>query len=378
MDGKRMSRVVTVSVGLVALLSAVAPAAPPWEKLLVTSRVEADPNKNYSLTEENGPWMIMVQSFSGEGAEQQAKQLVLELRKRYKLAAYVHPMRFEFGQTNGLGVDRFGGPMRMKYQRGAEAHEIGVLVGNFSAVDDPDAQEALKRIKYMRPDTLEFEEGKKINASLAGLRYLQKQFLAATSEKRKRGPMGHAFITTNPTLPKEFFAAKGLDPFVVKMNDKAEFSLLKCPGKYTVQVAHFTGRVILDQKEIRAVTSGKPMESKLAEAADKAHRMTVALRRKGYEAYEFHDRAASIVTVGSFEQVGTPRQDGRTELDPKIFTLMKTFGGDSVTLPGQANPTMQPKTISDGGQMIAFDIQPIPVEVPKQSISAAFNRTVSR
>jgi len=378
MGGKGMSRLVAVWIGVAALLPAVAEAAPPWEKLLSVNRVEADPNKNYTLTEEDGPWMIMVQSFSGDGAEAQAKQLVLELRKRYKLAAYVHPMRFEFGQTSGLGVDRYGGPVRMKYQRGAEAHEIGVLVGNFSTVDDPEAQEALKRIKYMRPDTLEPEEGKKINASLAGWRYLQKQFLSATSEKRKRGPMGHAFITTNPLLPKEFFANRGLDPFVVKMNDKAEFSLLKCPGKYTVQVAHFTGRVILDQKEIRAVASGKPMDSKLAEAADKAHRMTVALRHKGYEAYEFHDRAASIVTVGSFDQVGTPRQDGRTELDPKVFTLMKTFGADQVTLPGQTAPSMQPKTITDAGQSIPFDIQPIPVEVPKQSISGAYSRTASR
>jgi hypothetical protein len=180
-------------------------------------------------------------------------------------------------------------------------------------------------------------------------------------------------------LPKEYFSAKGLDPFVVKMNEKVEFSLLKCPGKYTVQVAHFTGRVILDQKEIRAVSSGtKNMESRLAEAADKAHRMTVALRRKGYEAYEFHDRAASIVTVGSFNQVGATRPDGRIDLDPKVFTLMQTFGGDQVSLPGQPNGSMQPKTISEGGRTIPFDIQPIPVEVPKQSLSAAFNRTASR
>lgn len=378
MDGKWMSRLVAVGIGTVALGAAVAMAAPPWERLLASSRVEADPNKTYTLTEENGPWMIMVQSFSGEGAEEQAKQLVFELRKRYKLPSYMHPMRFAFGETNGRGVDRFGGPQRMKYQRGEQAQEIGVLVGNYHAVDDPDAQEALKRIKYMRPETLELGEGKKTNSSLAALRYIQKQWLAPSNEKRKRGPMGHAFVTTNPLLPKEYFTAKGLEPFVVKMNDKVEFSLLKCPGKYTVQVAHFTGRVILDQKEIRAVSSGKPMESRLAEAADKAHRMTVALRRKGYEAYEFHDRAASIVTVGSFSQVGTPRQDGKTELDPKIFTLMQTFGGDQVSLPGQPSGSMQPKTITEGGMTIPFDIQPIPVEVPKQSLSAAFNRTASR
>ena len=39
----------------------------------------------------------------------------------------------------------------------------------------------------------------------------------------------------------------------------------------------------------------------------KAHKMTVALRAKGYEAYEFHDRYASIVTVGSYDRPDDPR-----------------------------------------------------------------------
>lgn len=378
MDGKRMSRLLAVALLAAVALPAVVAAAPPWEKLLATSRVDADPNKTYTISEENGPWMIMAQSFSGDGAEDQARQLVLELRKRYKLPAYMHQMRFEFGQTQGLGVDRYGGPVKMRYQRGDEAQEIAVLVGNYPSVDDPEAQEALKRIKFMRPETLELREGKKINATLAGLRYFQKQFLAANSDKRSKGPMGHAFVTTNPLLPHEFFTNKGVDPFVVKMNEKVEFSLLKCPGKYTVQVAHFTGRVIIDQKEIRAVSTGKTFSSKLAEAADKAHRMTVALREKGYEAYEFHDRAASIVCVGSFEQVGAPRADGRIEIDPRIHTIMQTFGAEQVVLPGQTGGSMQPRTLRDGSGSIPFDIQPIPVQVPRISISAAYNRTASR
>ena len=70
------------------------------------------------------------------------------------------------------------------------------------------------------------------------------------------------------------------------------------------------------------------MKSTLAEAADKAHRLAKALRMKGYEAYEFHDRYASIVTVGSFNSVGTPRPDGRMEINAEIAAVMKTFGTD--------------------------------------------------
>ena len=55
--------------------------------------------------------------------------------------------------------------------------------------------------------------------------------------------MGHAFITTNPLLPADYYAPrKGIDELVLRMNKGVTHSLLDCPGKYTVQVAHFMGR----------------------------------------------------------------------------------------------------------------------------------------
>ncbi len=99
---------------------------------------------------------------------------------------------------------------------------------------------------------------------------------------------------------------------MIEMNKNVPHSLLDCPGKYSVQVATFKGQVIIKQNEIEAIESGKKqLSSDLADAAMKAHQLTEALRMKGYEAYEFHDRYASIVTVGSFDSVGTPRADGR-------------------------------------------------------------------
>ena len=44
-------------VGIATWLSTPAAAA-PWDKLLTFERVEADPNKTYTLTE-NGPWVIL-------------------------------------------------------------------------------------------------------------------------------------------------------------------------------------------------------------------------------------------------------------------------------------------------------------------------------
>jgi hypothetical protein len=356
-------------------LTTVGRAAPPLLNMFSTSRVDADPDKQYKLTEQNGPWMIMAHSLSGEGAEDQARELVLELRKKYKLPAFMHRMKFEFGEAYGQGVDRFGGALKMRYQRGAEREEFAVLVGNYARVDHPDAQKTLKEIKLMQPDCLKPAEGKKINSSLGALRTMQKMVLPDGSDKKKKGPMGNAFVTANPMLPPDYFNQKGPDEFILKLNDGVQYSLLDCPGKYSVQVAQFTGKVVINQKDIAAISHGqKSMESRLADAAEQAHRLTMALRKKGYEAYEFHDRSASIVTVGSFNEVGTPRADGKTEIHPKIHTIMKTFGAEATTLPGQPAGAMQPKTISDDKGVLALDVQPIPVQVPKRSFSATLAR----
>ena len=128
------------------------------------------------------------------------------------------------------------------------------------------------------------------------------------------------------------------------------------------------GEVVIKQDEIREIESGsRKMDSSLAEAADKAHRLAKALRMKGYQAYEFHNRRASIVTVGSFNSVGTPRPDGQIEINPQIHRIMKTFGAEPTALPGQTTPVTPLKSLVG----IPFDILPIPVQVPKRSISAA-------
>jgi len=365
MNGKWMSRTLVLGA-ILAVWCSPSGAAPPWERLLTFNRPEADPDRQYKLTEDNGPWMIMACSFSGEGAEEQAQRLAYELRKRYKLPTYAHRMRFDFGETYGRGIDQFGAPLRMQYRRGSELQEVAVLVGNYASVDDPNAQRTLQKLKHTTPKCLDVEESQVTHQSLAGWRWNQKKFQELIgSEKRKKGPMGHAFITTNPLIPKEHFAAKGLDKMVLDMNKGVKHSLLDCPGKYTVQVATFKGSVFIEQDEIQAIENGKPVKSKLAEAALKAHKLTEALRINGWEAYEFHDRYASIVTVGSFDSVGAPRADGRTEINPKIHAIMRTFGAQQATIPGKQGAVPTVKSFVG----IPFDIQPIPVLAPKRSIS---------
>ena len=124
--------------------------AAPWDELLTRNRVEADPDKPYTLTEEHGPWMIMACSFSGQRAGEQARELVLELRKRYKLEAYTYRRTFDLGKdVYGRGVNRFGEPPKMQYRRGSEVDEVAVLVGNYRSVDDSEAQETLQNCNQL-------------------------------------------------------------------------------------------------------------------------------------------------------------------------------------------------------------------------------------
>jgi hypothetical protein len=149
---------------------------------------------------------------------------------------------------------------------------------------------------------------------------------------------------------------------------------LDCPGKYTVQVATFRGRAIIDQQDIAAIENGhKKMESQLVEAAEKAHKLTQALRQKGYEAYEFHDRYASIVTVGNFDWVTRQQPNGQGQINPAIQQLMNRFGPKETQLGGVGGVTPLKTLVG-----IPFDLQPRVVHVPRRSISAELARGDAR
>jgi hypothetical protein len=361
--------------------AAPAIAAPPWARIFSRTRVEADPNNEYSLDEECGPWMIMATTFSGDGAETQARELVIELRSRYKLKAYTYQKKFKFVDgTEGRGVDQYGAPVRMRYQGGNERSEIAVLVGDFESAADSEAQKSLRKLKFAQPESLKTDPNESSSQTLAGFRMMQSQIhqamLSDDDDRKNRGPMGHAFITANPLIPQEYFAPKGLDKLVIDMNKGIKHSLLDCKGKYTVKVATFTGKVVIDQKKIEQIESGANFESDLDKAAIKAHKLCEILCKEGAEAYEFHDRYQSIVTVGSFNSVGTPRADGKIEINPGMYRIIQTYGADTKPTPGQSQPNVgKPKVRTSGKDRLVLDLSPIPVEVPKRSIAADYGRT---
>lgn len=399
MSGKWMFRSwMTVSLLYVA---SVAQAA-PWSDLISLKRVDADPAKPYSLSEDNGPWMVMACSFSGEGAEKQAHDLALELRSRYKLPAYVYVGHFDPGKAEVRGVDKFGKQKKGMYYKYRDAKnrerpeltEVAVLVGNYHAADDPKAQAMLRTLKFAKPNCLEVKDGKGTHQSLTGWRLAQQQvYEMIGSKKKEMGPMRHAFIAPNPLLPPEYFNQRGLDEETIALNKDVPYSLLECPGKYTVQVATFKGNAVIRQSDIRDIQEGKTeMKNQLAVAAQKADALTRELRKLGYDAYQFHDRYSSIVTVGNFKSPGTKLKNGDIDFDPRIKKIVATFSaGDSnandpllsqvqsasrvLSSQGMNTQAVAPKRINVGTYnqpiWIPLDVQSAVVQIPKRPFSMA-------
>ncbi len=139
--------------------------------------------------------------------------------------------------------------------------------------------------------------------------------------------MRHAFIVPNPLLPPDYFNQGGLDEETIALNKGVPYSLLECPGRYTVQVATFKGNSVIRQADIRDIEDGrKEMKSQLAIAAQEANALAKCLREvKGWPAYQYHDRYSSIVTVGSFQSPGTRLKNGQIDFDPRIKIIFQNF-----------------------------------------------------
>lgn len=408
----RIACIVLAIVGTAASSSVEPASAQIWKHIVPASYTEEVPQGDTKLTQDKGPWLIMVASFDGDGAAEQANALVDELRTQHRLIAYIHDRTFDHsdGRNTGRGLDHYGAPLRTRYQQ-EQAHEFAVLVGDFTSIDDPAAQKALERIKSLPSKVLESDTP---DSPMDEVRQFSTNIVGKISGRGPNGPMRRAFFTRNPLLPREYFVPNGIDEFVAKMNQGVEHSLLDCPGRYTVQVATFRGKTVLQTSNEQPKEPGgigwmwgKDKAEPLVEAAENAHLLTEELRGHGYDAYEFHDRTESLVTIGSFDHVGDRLPNGQLASSPEVQKIIQTFGaaydtpadpltGDDIrkqrraeemkqqftqmltTHDVQVAKNMNPKHVkimngSKVERIIPIDIYPHTIEVPKRSVSGAYS-----
>lgn len=344
----------------------------------------------------SGPWLIMCYSFSGESGLQQAQRLASELRQNYKLKAYTYTHRFDISekvQQNAVATKKYvrdangeevigadGKPMLVDTNLTSASDsvivETAVLVGDFASVEDQQAQALLAQIKRLAPKSLAGGDP----SALAGADDLAGGKLRSYREavNRKHAAQGNtlrnSFMLPNPMLPEEYFTAHSIDEFVIKLNRKVRrYSLLDCPGKYSVRIATFRGRTEINSSKIKQQMddfkwrkrNNKGIQSELAECANKANMLTKALRAEGIEAYEFHDREESYVCVGGFDWLKKVSPSGTETQNPEVRELILKYKGNVRSKRGQSyvESVSVPKSLRD--KKIAYDMQPLPVIVPK-------------
>jgi hypothetical protein len=372
-----------LSLSLVVPLFAVV-AAPPacgqgWLPAAWFSAADANPEAMHPLAEKDGPWLILATTFRGEAAREDARRLANELRTRHRLKAHTHEQAFDYtGEQAGVGLNPDGSPKRMRYANAERVIEVAVLIGDFASFEDPRGQKTLQAVKALRPASLGGPAAK--NRLVAD--FLQANRQPAGAEGKP--PLHAAIMSPNPLLPDDYFARQEVDDFVLAMNADVDHSLLDCPGRYTVRVATFSGSgsFATDTAEPAASTGGfvdmnrflaalkgsgwrdpqlrgVERESRLVEAADNAHRLTEALRRAGWQAWEFHDRDSSIVCVGAVDQLAVPTAAGRPEPHPEIARIVKALGPDPAAL---ARGQILPRSVAG----ILLDVDPKPIDVPRR------------
>jgi hypothetical protein len=145
-------------------------------------------------------------------------------------------------------------------------------------------------------------------------------------------PLSGAFLTTNPLLTPEEAARRRRDPLLLKLNSGAKYSLLDNPGRFTLIVAtsFIESKTSNGSRQSRKALENFRISQHLDETAMKAWQLAATLRegripinngkygltRRKFEAYVYHDRRGSIVTIGSFNSPN----------DPRIAELKKNFG----------------------------------------------------
>lgn len=324
------------------------------------ARVRVERGKVYKLTKDAGPWMIMVASFNkppekfrsdeGLSPEEAANELVYELRKK-GFPAYVFK-RDEVVQRKTYKT-RQSELRKVKYT--ADHGGVSVLAGNFNSADSRNAKKSLESIKKYQPKFLS-----EVDKTSNNLIKLKSGGILGKTPGRET-PLSRAFLTVNPLLSQEELQSAKDRPLLLKLNSGQEYSLLKNPGKYTVTVASFRGNSLT---KITGKKSKNPFKvtNSLDQAGLKAWELAKVLRSRKVEAYVFHDKYKSVVTVGSFE----------SENDPGVHKTVQAYGATEVVDKNSGKKSLQPQSLflstakkNAVPKYWLYDVKPLPIPVPK-------------
>jgi hypothetical protein len=295
-----------------------------------------EPIDPYLLSKANGPFMIMARVFRGVDAERLALALTKELRNEFHLPAYILRTKDMPGKSLIRGTpptapaDLMAPDIKMP-EKIRTFDEAAVLVGNERTLADQ--EKLLKYVRKLKPKCLD----------------------GVSSMLPWRTALCYAYRTTNPYAPAQTLYPRTRDKLVMEMNSGRR-SIVNCPGRYSLQLAQFTGRTEFQVgAQIQQFQLFPPSvrDSPLQTAAADAERMAEKLandpevRRLGQPVYVFHDRTSSQVFLGSFNSDKDP---AAIEAHEKLLRLAvplmdkKRSGGglDTMIVPANALTDVAP------------------------------------
>jgi hypothetical protein len=274
---------------------------------------ELDPLQMYTVTPQSGAWMILAANYTGENGQELARQMVIELRNRHRLPAFVWNVsaearrRQEEEQRQRLQQANPGAALRPGAARYKD--EWAVLIGGYADVNA--AAAALPNIRKLPMPDLRLPDG---NLAVDYITTLE-----PTPDGRgevKRGavsPFVKAMCVPNPTVRRDP-TRKKFDPFWVTLNEDEGYSLLKCKKPWTFAVKEYVGAAVIQSKASSggfldglSWLGGKKPGQILDAAGQEAHNLAEALRQYNFEVYVFHTRNSSVVTIGSFDSPNDPQ-----------------------------------------------------------------------
>ncbi|HEV2949282.1 MAG TPA: hypothetical protein VGX70_18045 [Gemmataceae bacterium] len=292
------------------------------------ARQEADPQKEYNVTPEVGPWMICAASYMGDTAPKMAHDLVLELRRDpYDLPAFVfnrgaeerrkiqedlenqRRRQQELLRQQGLNPDQPLPARRVRVQ-----DQCAVLIGGYKDMET--ARAVLEKIKKL-PNPKSVPVDKLMVAGTDSTNKIQ------NLQTQDANIFRSSFVTRNPTVPQEK-VDRSIDPATLKhLNSDESYSLLKCKQPWTLAVKEFMGGMAIQPASapptLLEKLLGNKSEEHMSAIGKQAHEVAKLLREHlGFEAYVLHTPTSSVVTVGAYAD---PNADELHQAQQKLKNL---------------------------------------------------------
>lgn len=333
--------------------------------LLAQTPTTQEPTIKYPLTNREGPWLIHVASFRGDQSLEFAHLLAEEVRTKHRLLSFIYSMNEEDAkrdreqlkqyQMQFVGSDKVAeSNERQKFKTVRVVKEYSVFVGNYPTMEK--AREQTEDIKAFPPpasipsyglnlfnesNTVEKADSQKSDlASIFSLKSNRTEDRKLLNQKLGN-PFRQAFVVRNPIFAKSKVptvvnqqAPVAIDPTWPALNEKEKYSIFTCTKPWTLVVAKFappteaqvspTGSVVQTGAGLPSQNVGKGLEA----AAETARQVADLLRDggKGYDAYVFHTRQYSLVTVGAFDSRYDPKME-------QAWTILKGFAESQETGP---------------------------------------------